>query len=123
MFRFVGGLFFGGFDVGLGGAGLGLLGGLGEGLERAFEIGDGAVDLGDIVAGDRVFHGLDFTVEHFLEFGRGVVAEFAKLFFDGEDEVVGLVFDIDFFNALAVFLGVGLGVLLGFFDLFLGEAG
>jgi hypothetical protein len=103
--------------------GLGLLGGLGEGLQRAFEVADGAVDLVHVVAGDRVLDGLDLAFEHRLEFGRGLVAEFGELFLDAEDEVFRLVLGIDLFDALAVFLGVGLGVALGFFDLVLGEAG
>ena len=46
----VGRLLGGRFDVGWGGAGASLLGGLVERLERAFEVGDGGVDGGEIVA-------------------------------------------------------------------------
>ena len=45
--------------------------------------------------GVRAFqHGFDFAFEHLLEFGGSLVAEFGELFFDLEDEVVGLVFGI-----------------------------
>ena len=124
LLRLVGGGFGGWLDVGvLLGAGADILGGFGEGLEGTFEIADGTVDGVNVVAADGVFHGLDLAGEEFLEFGGGVVAEFTELFFDVKDEVVGLVLGIDFFNALLVFFGVGLGVALGLFDLVLGQAG
>jgi len=101
----------------------GLLGGFGEGLEGTFEIGDGLVDGVEIVAADGVFHGLDLAFQQGLEFGGSIVTQFTELFFDIEDEVVGLVLGIDLFDTLLVFLGVGLGIALGLFDLVLGETG
>ena len=105
------------------GTGLGSLGGLRELLERVFQLCGGGFDAVQIIAGDRVFHGLDLAIEHRFEFRRSLITEFAELFLDGEHEVVGLVLRIDFFDAPAVFLGVSLGVLLGFFDLVFRKAG
>ena len=99
------------------------MGGGGEGLELAFEFGGGGVDLGDIIAGDCVADGFDLFLKRGLEFGGCFVTEFAELFLDGKGEVLGLVDGIDFLDALAVFFGVGFGVIFGFFDLFFGEAG